>query len=93
MRAQSAVPRLAPGVAADSRGDAATLAQCTGCGAAEAVCRACGICRDCRHTDRQHRTRTASACILCDRGEPDLARLPWHTAGRWPLGLRARGAP
>ena len=82
--------------AADSRGDARTLshaqAACTGCGERERVCPACGICTNCRHSDCQHATRVAAPCIVCDRGTPDLTRLPWHTSGRWPLGLRQRGA-
>ena len=68
-------------------------ASCLGCGASEAVCCACGVCKHCRNTDTRYDPRTAPPCIVCDRGQPDLARLPWHTSGRWPLGLRARGAP
>lgn len=89
MRAQGAGPRVAPGVAADSTGDGLTLAHCCGCGAPEAICRACGVCRHCRNTDAKHGTRTAAPCILCDRGEPAIARLPWHSGGKEPLTLRA----
>lgn len=90
MRAHVAVPRLPPGVAADSRGDARSI--CNGCGEHKPVCPGCAVCRDCRHTDRQHGTRTAPPCIVCDRGEPDIARLPWHSNGVWPLSRRPRGA-
>lgn len=89
MRAQGAGPRVAPGVAADSRGDGRTLTQCCGCGASDAVCPACGVCRHCRNTDRQHGTTVAAPCILCDRGKPAVELLPWHTRGMQPLTLRA----
>lgn len=67
-------------------------ASCLGCGASQAVCRACGVCRACRSTDSKYGTQVAAPCILCDRGAPDLVRLPWHSGGRWPLSLRPRGA-
>jgi hypothetical protein len=75
-----------------TRGTATPQAACAGCGCREPICPGCGICRDCRDTDAKHGTRAAQPCIVCDRGQPDITRLAWHTRGRWPLGLRARGA-
>ena len=64
MHAQGAAPG-GDRDAAGSTGDARSIQQCVGCGERKSVCSGCGVCTDCRHTDRRHGLTTGEPCDLC----------------------------